>query len=151
MYRNNYQTHAKEEYFNWFFAILENHRDLREKMLFTPTYARTFCFPSADQGPVSRTSRELFGPEKLVVKLQSARFEKLNFLHAFNMRKIKRIAKFEGLEPRRCEDIKGIMIVVPDIGPKNFGTFEKQAPGGGIQGNTSLNVTFCTCVFTYKL
>ena len=80
-----------------------------------------------EQGPVSRTSRELFGPEKLVVKLQSARFEKLIFLHAFNMRKIKRIAKFEGLEPRRCEDIKGI--VVPDIGPKSFGTFEKQAPG----------------------
>ena len=78
-------------------------------------------------GPVSRTSRELFGPEKLVVKLQSARFEKLIFLHAFNMRKIKRIAKFEGLEPRRCEGIKGI--VVPDIGPKSFGTFEKQAPG----------------------
>ena len=43
------------------------------------------------------------------------------------MRKIKRIAKFEGLEPRRCEDIKGI--VVPDIGPKSFGTFEKHAPG----------------------
>ena len=42
------------------------------------------------------------------------------------MRKIKRIAKFEGLEPRRCEDIKGI--VVPDIGPKSFRTFEKQAP-----------------------
>ena len=43
------------------------------------------------------------------------------------MRKIKRIAKFEGLEPRSCEDIKGI--VVPDIGPKSFGTFEKQALG----------------------
>ena len=43
------------------------------------------------------------------------------------MRKIKRNAKFEGLEPRRCEDIKGI--VVPDNGPKSFGTFEKQAPG----------------------
>ena len=78
-------------------------------------------------GPVSRTSRELFGPEKLVVKLQSARFEKLIFSHAFNIRKIKRIAKFEGLELRRCEDIKGI--VVPNIGPKSFGTFEKQAPG----------------------
>ena len=42
------------------------------------------------------------------------------------MRKIKRIAKFEGLEPRRCEDIKGIVVL--DIGPKGFGTFEKQAP-----------------------
>ena len=73
-------------------------------------------------GPVSRTSRELFGPEKLVVKLQSACFEKLIFLHAFNIRKIKRIAKFQGLEPRRCEDTKGI--VVPDICPKSFGTWE---------------------------
>ena len=81
---------------------------------------------TGDQGPVSRRSRELFGPEKLVVKLQSTRFEKLIFLHAFNIRKIKRIAKFEGLELRRCEDIKGI--VVPNIGPKSFGTFEKQAP-----------------------
>ena len=81
----------------------------------------------APGGRFSKDSRELFGPEKLVVKLQSACFQKLIFLHAFNMRKIKRIAKFEGLEPRRCEDIKGI--VVPDIGPKSFGTFEKQAPG----------------------
>ena len=48
----------------------------------------------------------------------------------FNMflmqKKPKRIAKFDGLEPRRCEDIKGI--VAPEIGPKSFGTFEKQAP-----------------------
>ena len=40
-----------------------------------------------EMGPVSRTSRELFGPEKLVVKLQFARFEKVIFLHAFNIRK----------------------------------------------------------------
>ena len=74
-------------------------------------------------GPVSRKSRELFGPEKLVAKLQSACFEKLIFLHVFNIRKTKRIAKFEGLEPRRCEDIKAS--VAPEIGPKSFGTFEK--------------------------
>ena len=49
------------------------------------------------------------------------------FLHVFNIRKIKRIAKFEGLEPRRCEDIKGI--VAPERDSKSFGTFEKQAPG----------------------
>ena len=42
------------------------------------------------------------------------------------IRKTKTIAKFEGLEPRRCEDIKGI--VAPEIGPKSFGAFEKQAP-----------------------
>ena len=75
-----------------------------------------------DQGPVSRKSRELFGPEKLVVKLQSACFEKLIF---FDIRKAKRIAKFDGLEPRHCEDIKAV--VAPEIGPKSFGTFEKQA------------------------
>ena len=44
----------------------------------------------------------------------------------FYVRKIKRIAKFEGLEPRHCQDIKGIM--APEIGPKSFGTFEKKAP-----------------------
>ena len=49
------------------------------------------------------------------------------FLHVFNIRQIKRIAKFEGLEPRRCEDIRGI--VAPERDPNSFGTFEKQAPG----------------------
>ena len=78
-------------------------------------------------GPVSRKSRELFGPEKLVVKVQSACFEKLIFSDVFNIRKTKSIAKFEGLEPRRWEDIKAI--AAPKIGPKSFGTFEKQAPG----------------------
>ena len=72
-------------------------------------------------------SRELLGPEKLVIKRQSACFEKLIFLHVFNIRKTKRIAKFEGLEPRLCEDIKAV--VAPEIGPKSFGTFEKHAPG----------------------
>ena len=77
--------------------------------------------------PVSRKSRELFRPEELVVKLQSACFKKLIFYHFFNVRKTERIAKFNGLEPRRCEGVKGI-IVAPEIGPKRFGTFEKQAP-----------------------
>ena len=49
------------------------------------------------------------------------------FLHVFNIRKTKSIAKFEGLEPRRWEDIKAI--AAPEIGPNSFGTFEKQAPG----------------------
>ena len=77
-------------------------------------------------GPVSRKSRELFGPEKLVVKLQSACFEKQIFFHVFNIRKTKRTAKFEGLEPRHCEDIKAV--VAPGIGPKSFGTFDKTGP-----------------------
>ena len=60
-----------------------------------------FCF---HQGPVSRKSRGLSGPEKPIVKLQSTCFEKLIFEHVFNVRKTKRIAKFDSLEPRRCED-----------------------------------------------
>ena len=32
------------------------------------------------------------------------------------------MAQFDGLEPRRCEDIKEL------CDPKSFGTFEKQAP-----------------------
>ena len=59
-----------------------------------------------------------------VVKRQSAYFEKLIFKHVFNVRKTKGIAKFDGLEPRRYEDIKGI--VAPEIGPKSFGTLEKR-------------------------
>ena len=35
--------------------------------------------------------------------------------------------KFGGLEPRCYEDVKEI--VAPEIDPKSFGTFEKQAPG----------------------
>ena len=44
-----------------------------------------------------------------------------------NVRKTKRTAKFDGLEPRRCKNVKGI--VAPETGPKSFETFEKQAPG----------------------
>ena len=43
------------------------------------------------------------------------------------MKKPRKISKFDGLEHRRCEDIKGI--VAPEIGPKSFGTSEKQAQG----------------------
>ena len=58
--------------------------------------------------------------------LQSACFEKLIFEHAFNVRKIKRIAKSDDLDPRRWEDIRGIVAL--EIGSKSFRTFEKQAP-----------------------
>ena len=36
----------------------------------------------------------------------------------------KRIGKFDGLEPRRCEDIRGI--VAPEIGPESFRSLEKR-------------------------
>ena len=81
---------------------------------------------SWDLWPVSRTFRDLFGPEKPVVKLKSAFFKKLIFLHVFNVRKDKRIAESDGFQPRRCEDVKGIM--TPKIDLKSFGTFEGRTP-----------------------
>ena len=48
---------------------------------------------------------------------------------------------FDGLEPRRCEDIKGI--VAPEVGPKSFGTFKKQAPGRELNPRSAL--WHCTC------
>ena len=73
------------------------------------------------QGPVSRSSRDLFGPKKPAVKLESTCFEKLMLYNVFRGRKTKRMSKFHGLELRCCEDIK--RIVAPEIGPKSFGTF----------------------------
>ena len=78
-------------------------------------------------GPVARKSREFFGTEKPVARLQPACFEKLIFEQVFNARKAKWIAKFDGLESQRFGDIKEIM--APEIGPKSFGTFGKQTPG----------------------
>ena len=107
------------------FWLEENVSRVTGQNFMTPLGEQNFITPL---GPVSRKFRELFGPEKLVVKLQSACFEKLIFLHVFNIRKIKRTAKFECLEPRRCKGIK--TTVAPETaGPKSFGTCEKQAPG----------------------
>ena len=56
------------------------------------------------------------------------------------MRKTKRIGKFNGSKPRHREDIKGI--VAPKIGPKTFGTFEKQAL---VVSNQKLKMTLVRC------
>ena len=61
------------------------------------------------------------------MKLYPASFKNRSLHVFFNVGKTKRIAKFDSLESRRCEDIKGI--VAPEIGSKSFGTFEKQATG----------------------
>ena len=63
-----------------------------------------------------------------VAEPQCACYEKLNSSHVFNVRKTKRTAKFDGLEPRCCGDRE--RIVASEIDPKSFGTSEKQAPGG---------------------
>ena len=79
-------------------------------------------------GPVSRKSRELFGPEKPVVKLRPAYSVKLVFSYVVKGIKIKITAKFRASRRLRVEDTKRIMS--PEIRPKSCGTFEKQAPGG---------------------
>ena len=79
-------------------------------------------------GPVSRKSRELFGPEKPFVKVRPAYSAKLVFSYVVKGVKIKITAKFRASRRFRFEDTKRIMS--PEIRPKSFGTFEKQAPGG---------------------
>ena len=79
------------------------------------------------QGSVSRKSRELFGPEKPFVKVRPAYSVKLVFTYVVKGIKIKVTAKFRASRRFRFEDTKRIMS--PEIRPKSFGTFEKQAPG----------------------
>ena len=55
-----------------------------------------------------------------VAKKQSTCFEKLIFEHVFNVRKTKRIAKFDTLELRRYEHIKASVEL--EISPKSFRT-----------------------------
>ena len=78
-------------------------------------------------GPVSRKSRELFGPEKPFVKLRPAFSVKLVFSYVVKGIQIKITAKFSASRRLRFEDTKRIMS--PETRPKSFGTFEKQAPG----------------------
>ena len=77
------------------------------------------------QGPVSRKSRELFGPEKPFVKVRPAYSAKLVF--SYVVKGVKITAKFRASRRFRFEDTKRIMS--PEIRPKSFGTLEKQAPG----------------------
>ena len=78
-------------------------------------------------GLVSRKSRELFGPEKSFVKLRPAYSVKLVFLYVVKGIKIKITAKFRASRRLSFEDTK--RIISPEIRPKSFGTFEKQATG----------------------
>ena len=79
------------------------------------------------QGPVSRKSRELLGPEKPFEKVRPAYSVKLVFSYVVKGIKMKIIAKFHASRRLRFEDTKRIMS--PEIHPKSFGTFQKQPPG----------------------
>ena len=86
-------------------------------------------------------SRELFGPEKPFIKLRPAYSVKLVFSYVVKGIKIKITAKFRASRRLRFEDRKRIMS--PEIRPKSFGTFEKQAV---IRTLTSaMPVKFSTC------
>ena len=78
-------------------------------------------------GPVSRKSRKVFGPEKPFLKLRPPYTVKLVFSYVVKGIKIKITAKFRASIRLRFEDTKSIMS--PEMRPKSFGAFEKQAPG----------------------
>ena len=89
------------------------------------------CLASLDKpsnlGPVSRNTRELFGPEKPFVIVRSAYSVKLVFSYVVKGIKTKITGKFRSSTRLCFEDTKKIMS--PEIRPKSFGTFEKRAPG----------------------
>ena len=68
----------------------------------------------------------LESPEKPFVKLRTAYSVRLVFSYIVKGIKIKITAKFRASRRLRFEDTKRIM--APEIRPKSFGTFEKQAP-----------------------
>ena len=82
---------------------------------------------TSGQGPVSRKSRELFRARKAILKLRPAYSVKLVFSYVAERIKINITAKFRASRRLHFEDRKRIMS--PDLRPKSFGTFEKQAPG----------------------
>ena len=94
---------------------------------FDSTTASTSLLIASVQGPVSRKARRLFGPVKPFLKLRPAYSVKLVFSFVVKGIKIKITAKFRASRRFRFEDTKRIMS--PEIRPKSFGTFEKQAPG----------------------
>ena len=95
-------------------------------------------------GPVSRKSRELSGPAKPFVKLRPAYSVELIFSHVVEGIKIKITAKFRASRRLRFEDTKRIMS--PEIRPKSFGTFEKQAPGH--RAEISRNIAAYAALYT---
>ena len=78
-------------------------------------------------GRVSRKPRKLFGPEKPFVKIRLAYSLKLVFSYVVKGIKIKITAKSRASRRLSFKDTKRIMS--PEMRPKSFGTFEKQAPG----------------------
>ena len=79
------------------------------------------------QGPVSRTSRELFGPENPFIKVRSAYTVKLVFSCVVKGIKAKITAKFRASRRLRFEDTKRIMS--PEI-RRNVSGLSRNRPQG---------------------
>ena len=78
------------------------------------------------QGPVSRKSRKLLGPEKPFLKLRLAHSVKLVFSYVVKRRKIKITAKFRILRRLRFEDTKR---TVTRNAPEKFRDFRETGQG----------------------
>ena len=89
----------------------------------------SFALLRSALGPVSRKSRELFGPEKPFVRVRPAYSVKLVFSYVVKGIKIKIIAKFRASRRLRFEDTKRIMS--PEIHPntpEKFRDFRETGP-----------------------
>ena len=86
------------------------------------------CYCNCIQGPTSQKSCKIFRPKKPFEKLQPAYSVKLVFSYAVKVINIKITAKFHALRCLHFEGTKRIMS--PEMRPKSFRTFEKQAQAG---------------------
>ena len=102
-----YRTMAKKSLWRiWLYLYAKSER-LFAVVLYTNMHVRLItCAETKNQGPVSRKSRKLFGPEKPSVKLRPAHSVKLVFSHDVKGRKIKTTSKFRVLERLRFQDTK---------------------------------------------
>ena len=82
-------------------------------------------FPPRQLRLVFRKSRHLRA-RKAFRKTPTRLFRKAALLYVVKGMKMKTTAKFRALRRLRCTDTK--RIISPEMGPKSFGTFEKQAP-----------------------
>ena len=100
------------------------------KSPFVPRYGlpvEDFTSHAAHLGRVSRKPRKLFGREKPFVKIRLAYSLELVFSYVVKGIKIRITAKSRASRRLSFKDTKRILS--PEMRPKSFGTFEKQAPG----------------------
>ena len=127
-------------------------QDINENISYCIIYLRHFKIQ--EQLPVLNIwaffskVRRTFRARKASSHLHSTCFEKVIFEHDFYVRKTKRIAKFDGLEPRHCEYIKGI--VEPEKAIKVSG-LAKNRPQAPVQSLQKITCSFYKICFFYAV